>query len=138
VIAHKKQNDTQTFAIINLKVEKMTTLTIYGIKNCDTMKKAFKWLEAHNIAYEFHDYKKQGIDENALSQAIERYGWDSVINKRGTTWRKLPDNVKSTMDQQSALIHAAENPSLIKRPLLIQGQSILLGFDETVYANTLQ
>lgn len=115
----------------------MTTPKIYGIKNCDTMKKAFKWLEGNNVIYDFHDYKKQGVDEDVLSKAIKDHGWEKVINKRGTTWRKLPEDVKNDMDAQSAMAHAKENPSLIKRPLLIHGENSLLGFDENSYKETL-
>jgi len=115
----------------------MTTPKIYGIKNCDTMKKAFKWLESNNVIYDFHDYKKQGVDENVLSMAIKDHGWEKVINKRGTTWRKLPEDVKNAMDEKSAILHAQENPSLIKRPLLVDGKNSLLGFDENSYKDAL-
>ncbi len=115
----------------------MTTPKIYGIKNCDTMKKAFKWLEGNNVIYDFHDYKKQGVDEDVLSKAIKDHGWEKVINKRGTTWRKLPEDVKNTMDTKSAILHAQENPSLIKRPLLVDGKNSLLGFDENSYKDAL-
>lgn len=101
------------------------------------MKKAFKWLEGNEISYEFHDYKKLGVDEDVLSKAIVTHGWEKVINKRGTTWRKLPEDIKSNMDAQSAIEQAKENPSLIKRPLLVQGKNSLLGFDEISYKETL-
>jgi arsenate reductase len=110
---------------------------IYGIKNCDTMKKAFKWLDAHDVAYDFHDYKKDGADKEILRRAIEIHGWDSVINKRGTTWRKLSDEQKSSMDTDSAITAALENPSMIKRPLIVTGDDIFLGFDESVYSSAL-
>ncbi len=106
---------------------------IYGIKNCDTMKKAFKWLEDAGIEFEFHDYKKSGVPENVIRAAIKHNGWDNVINRRGTTWRKLPDEVKASMDEKAALRMAQENPSIIKRPLLVQGASIHLGFDPEDY-----
>ena len=70
----------------------MSTPVIYGIKNCDTMKKAFKWFESQDIQYDFHDYKKLGVDEDVLVMAIKQCGWDNVINRRGTTWRKLPES----------------------------------------------
>lgn len=104
--------------------------TIYGIKNCDTMKKAFAWLDGHNVAYDFHDYKKQGTDEDILKKAINDHGWENVINRRGTTWRKLPDDVKNAMDANKAIAIASENPSIIKRPLLVTHGHITLGFNE--------
>ena len=109
------------------------TLKIYGIKNCDTMKKAFKFLEAQNIAYDFHDYKKEAPDTDILKQAIAAHGWENVINRRGTTWRKLSDDVKNSMDEHKAIDIALDNPSIIKRPLLVHNQNILLGFKEEEY-----
>ena len=109
------------------------TVKIYGIKNCDTMKKAFHWLEENGVPYDFHDYKKDGVDAAILRHAIDHFGWDAVINKRGTTWRQLPDHLKNSMDATIALEAAVANPSLIKRPLLVKGDEVLLGFDESVY-----
>ncbi|MCB9991157.1 MAG: ArsC family reductase [Rhodospirillales bacterium] len=114
------------------------TVKIYGIKNCGTMKKAFRWLEDNNIAYDFHDYKKEGVDTEALKQAIEAHSWDTVINRRGTTWRQLPDSVKENMDASSALTAATENPSLIKRPLLVKNGQTYLGFNEEDYKKQLK
>ena len=111
-------------------------IKIYGIKNCDTMKKAFKWLDENNIAYDFYDYKKQGADSSVLSTAIAQHSWEAVINRRGTTWRKLPENTKETMDNQSAIAAAQDNPSLIKRPLITHGDTIILGFNADDYAAT--
>ncbi len=108
-------------------------LKIYGIKNCDTMKKAFKFLEAQNISYDFHDYKKEEPDTDILKQAIAVHGWENVINRRGTTWRKLSDDVKNSMDEDKAIDIALDNPSIIKRPLLVYNQDILLGFKEEEY-----
>jgi len=112
--------------------------TIYGIKNCDTMKKAFAWLAANKIEYEFHDYKKHGADELILNQAVNEHGWQSVINKRGTTWRNLPETVKETMDDTKAVTIAQENPSVIKRPLLVHNNKTYLGFDEKTYKDILK
>lgn len=106
---------------------------IYGIKNCDTMKKAFVWLDENNIAYDFHDYKKQGINETVLKDAIAQHGWDTVINQRGTTWRKLPDESKESMDETKAIDIAKENPSIIKRPLLLKSDKIYIGFKTDEY-----
>lgn len=113
----------------------MTKPTLYGIKNCDTMKKAFKWLEAHNIDYHFHDYKKEGVDEKILKQAINEHGWESVINKRGTTWRKLPQDIKDNMNDESAIYTAKDNASIIKRPLLVHEGSTYLGFKDELYTS---
>jgi len=109
--------------------------TIYGIKNCDTMKKAFVWLDGADVTYTFHDYKKQGVDELILNQAINEHGWESVINKRGTTWRNLPDNVQDAMCDAKAVTIATENPSIIKRPLLVYNEKTYLGFKADAYAD---
>ena len=111
----------------------MAETKIFGIKNCDTMKKAFRWLEENDIAYSFHDYKASGIDRNVLEDALQKHGWEKVLNTRGTTWRQLPEEVKSTMDNSRAIEVANENPSIIKRPLLARGQDIHLGFKEEEY-----
>ncbi|HEY8191434.1 MAG TPA: ArsC family reductase [Alphaproteobacteria bacterium] len=108
-------------------------ITVYGIKNCDTMTKAFAWLERRKIAYVFHDYKKSGGDEAILKKAIAQHGWEEVINRKGTTWRGLPNRVKEAMNESKALAAALENPSLIRRPLLVQDGAIYLGFDERGY-----
>lgn len=107
--------------------------TIYGIKNCDTMKKAFKWLEEHGVEHSFHDYKKSGLDEDAFSKAVKQHGWEEVINRRGTTWRKLPDDVKSNMNETKAVEIAKENPSIVKRPLLVHDNTVYLGFKTETY-----
>ncbi|MCB1650847.1 MAG: ArsC family reductase [Alphaproteobacteria bacterium] len=108
--------------------------TIYGIKNCDTMKKAFTWLDEHKIAYTFHDYKKQGLDEAAFERALKQHGWENVINRRGTTWHKLPEATQKSMNAEKALEIARENPSIIKRPLLSANDDLVLGFSEDSYA----
>ena len=108
-------------------------VTIYGIKNCDTMKKAFKYLEARGVEYVFHDYKKQGLDEDVINNAIAVHGWENVINRRGTTWRQLSDAVKETMSNEQALEIARDNPSIVKRPLLVIQGTSYLGFKEDVY-----
>ena len=111
----------------------MKTVTIYGIKNCDTMKKAFTWLDKAKVEYTFHDYKKQGADAEVLKSAIKNQGWETVINRKGTTWRGLDEKTKAGVTEKSALTLALENPSLIKRPLLVRGKDMLLGFDEAEY-----
>jgi len=112
-------------------------ITIYGIKNCDTMKKAFKWLDDNNIAYDFHDYKKAGVNDAFLIRAIKTHGWETIINKRGTTWRKLSDDDKNAVNDATALPLARSNPSIIKRPLIDNGDSIIVGFDVDVYKDVL-
>lgn len=107
---------------------------IYGIKNCDTMKKAFIWMEGHKIAYNFHDYKKSGADRDVLKNAIGQHGWENVLNRKGTSWRALPDSVKDSMNSKTAIKAAEENPSLLRRPLLVYNGAIYLGFDEKNYA----
>lgn len=111
---------------------------IYGIKNCNTMKKAMNWLEGHKVAFTFHDYKKSGVDRDIISHAIEIHGWEAVINRRGTTWRKLPDETQNNMTQESALSLAIEMPSIIKRPLLVHQDKIYLGFDADTYQEIFQ
>ncbi len=108
---------------------------VYGIRNCDTVKKALKWLDNHDVVYDFKDYKKGQFDKDVTKRAIDQHGWDKVINKRGTTWRKLDDEAKENMDASSALLCAYQNPSIIKRPLIDQGGDIILGFDEETYAD---
>ena len=108
---------------------------IYGIKNCDTMKKAFTWLEEKGINYEFIDFKKTQPDEKILRLAIKEHGWETVINKRGTTWRKLPDDVQNNMDETKAVSLTQDNPSIIKRPLLVHNEQTHIGFKPDQYEN---
>jgi arsenate reductase len=108
-------------------------IKIYGIKNCDTMKKAFKWLNDHDVTYDVHDYKKMGVDSDALSRAMDVHGWESVINQRGSTWRQIPETERQSMNREQAEILAHAKPSVIKRPLITQGDSIILGFDMDKY-----
>ncbi len=112
----------------------MTDIQIYGIKNCDTMKKSFQWLDRRSIPYTFHDYKKTGADAGILKQAIKQHGWETVINRKGTSWRALPDAAKENMSEKTALAAAMDNPSLIRRPLLVLDGAIHLGFDDAQYA----
>lgn len=109
-------------------------ITMFGIKNCDTIKKARKWLESEGIDYQFHDYKKDGLSPELLAAWIEDLGWEPLVNKRGTTWRKLPDDVKESIDQASASQIMLENTSIIKRPLLVDdANNKLLGFKADDY-----
>ncbi len=97
------------------------------------MKKTFKWLDENNINYVFHDYKKEGIDDLVTKQAIADHGWDIVINRRGTTWRNLTDDIKNSMNDAIALKIAQENPSIVKRPLLAVKNKTYLGFKPEDY-----
>lgn len=106
---------------------------IYGIKNCDTMKKALKWLDTQGFPYDLIDYKKEVADKSILQSAMATHGWEKVLNRRGTTWRKLPDDVKESMNEKNAIDLAIENPSIIKRPLLIHDDEIHLGFKDDQY-----
>lgn len=110
-------------------------LTIYGIKNCDTMKKARAWLQDKALAVTFHDYKTQGIDEATLSGWVKAHGWDSVLNRAGTTFRALPEAVRQDLDTEKAIRLMLANPSAIKRPVLVKetGES-LVGFRPETYA----
>ncbi len=112
-------------------------IKIYGIPNCDTMKKARKWLEKNNLEYEFHDYKKSGVPKKNLKQWVKKAGWEVVLNKRGTTWRKLDDDIKNNIDETSAIQVMLDNPSAIKRPVLEHGKILLVGFNEDEYKTLL-
>ena len=111
-----------------------TNTTMYGIKNCDTIKKARKWLEAEGVDFQFHDYKKEGIQKDQLISWVNQLGWEVLLNKRGTTWRKLPDDVKDNIDEASAISVMLENTSIIKRPVLDTGTTLLVGFSADEYA----
>ena len=110
------------------------TVTMYGITNCDTIKKARKWLEAHQVEYVFHDYRKDGLTASQLSAWCDELGYDALVNRRGTTWRKLPDETKNNLDQATAKQVMLDNPAIIKRPLLDTGKERILGFSEQQYA----
>ncbi len=104
--------------------------TLYGIPNCDTVKKARTWLDAHGIAYAFHDYKKAGITAAKLKTWCKAFGWESVLNRAGTTYKKLPDDAKSDLDQAKAIALMIEQPSMIKRPIVEHGGGLLIGFKQ--------
>jgi len=109
--------------------KKVKMLTLYGIPNCNTMKKARTWLDEHQLEYSFHDYKKAGIDQATLERWVEQLGWEPLVNRRGTTWRKLPEEQREAINQELALQLMQDNPSLIKRPVLDTGSQLLVGFD---------
>lgn len=114
------------------------TATIYGIKACDTMKKARVWLDARGVAYAFHDYKTQGIDRVRLEGWSARVGWEKLLNRSGTTFRKLPDAEKADIDADKAVGLMMAHPSLIKRPVLELGEQLLVGFKPDEYERALQ
>lgn len=111
-------------------------LTIYGIKACDTMKKAQTWLTENNLAFEFHDYKKQGIDQAHLEQWCNEHGWEKIINRQGTTFRKLTDEEKTDLNQEKAIRLMLAQPSMIKRPVLDLGTKTLVGFKPEIYQDS--
>ena len=110
----------------------------FGIKNCDTMKKAMSWLTENGIAYEFVDYKKAGVAESNLPDWNARAGWEKLLNTRGLMWRKLSDEERYAVDQEKALKLMAQYPSLIKRPVLDTGEKLLVGFNPEIYAEQLK
>ncbi|RYG28401.1 MAG: ArsC family reductase, partial [Burkholderiales bacterium] len=111
--------------------------TIYGIKSCDTMKKARVWLAEHGVAADFHDYKVSGIDAARLERWIEAAGWEKVLNRAGTTFRKLPDAAKQDLDAARATALMIEQPSMIKRPVVEYPGGLLIGFKPEEYARAL-
>ena len=114
-------------------------VTLYGIVNCDTMKKARAWLDDHDIAYVFHDYKKEGIDRARLERWCREVGWEVLLNRAGTTFRKLADKDKQGIDQRKAIALMLAQPSLIKRPVLeIGGAKPLVGFKPELYGAALK
>ena len=113
---------------------KSKATTIYGIKNCDTMKKARAWLDEHGIAYTLHDYKMQGIDRAHIESWTRDVSWETLLNRAGTTFRKLPDADKADVDKQKAIALMLAQPSVIKRPVLDVGGHLLVGFKPELYA----
>jgi len=110
-------------------------ITMYGIPNCDSIKKARRWLNEHNTSYQFHNYKKDGIDASALTQWVDQVGWEVLLNKRGTTWRKLPAAQKVDVNADKAIALMCEHTSMIKRPVLLSDQHIEVGFSEQRYGD---
>ena len=109
-------------------------ITIYGIKNCDTMKKARVWLDSHGVAYSFHDYKAEGIDKARLQRWAKEVGWETLLNRAGTTFRKLDDAAKEGLNESKAIALMLEQPSMIKRPVLDLGSKLVVGFKPEIYA----
>ena len=113
-------------------------VTIYGIKNCDTMKKAFTWLEKNKVNYEFHDYKKEGAPPAKLKAWSKQVGWEKLANSRGPTWRKIPEAERENLNEAKALALLEKNTSAIKRPVIEAGATLLVGFDEAEFAKALK
>lgn len=111
--------------------------TIYGIKNCDTMKKARAWLDARGVTYAFHDYKASGIDAATLRSWAGQVGWEKLLNRAGTTFRKLPEAEREGIDEGKAIALMVAQPSMIKRPVLADGKKLLVGFSPEAYAKEL-
>jgi Spx/MgsR family transcriptional regulator len=107
--------------------------TIYGIKNCDTMKKARAWLDAHGVDYAFHDYKASGIKRAELGAWVAAVGWEKLLNRAGTTFRKLPDADKQGLDEAKAVALMLGQPSMIKRPVLVRDGAVIVGFKPETY-----
>jgi arsenate reductase len=111
----------------------MAEVTIYGIKNCDTMKKARAWLDARGVVYAFHDYKSAGVERSRLESWARKVGWEVLLNRAGTTFRALPDKDKTMLDERSAIALMQAQPAMIKRPVLDVGGVLLVGFKEAAY-----
>ncbi|MCY7421954.1 MAG: Spx/MgsR family RNA polymerase-binding regulatory protein [Chitinophagaceae bacterium] len=109
-------------------------IEVYGITNCNTVKKAVVWLKEHSLPYRFHDYKKEGITEGKMDAWCHYFGWENLVNKAGTTWKKLPDDVKATIVNQPSAIQLMLNQnSVIKRPVIEAGKKLLIRFNEEEY-----
>lgn len=107
---------------------------IYGIKNCDTMKKAMRWLDAAGVSYHFHDYRCAGVDKQRLAAWCAELGWETLLNRRGTTWRGLDETLKADLDEAGAIALMVEQPALIKRPVVEFADRVEVGFSEARYA----
>jgi arsenate reductase (glutaredoxin) len=110
------------------------TITIYGIKNCDTMKKARAWLDNQRVVYTFHDYKIEGIEKDHLKSWCDELGWEALLNRAGTTFRKLPDSDREGLNERKAIALMLAQPSMIKRPVLDLDGKLLVGFKPEIYA----
>lgn len=110
---------------------------VYGIKNCDTVKKAMKWLAEQGIEAQLYDYRVDGLDPEWLAQAAQQFGWENLINKRSTTWRNLDESQK-TLEKKTAISLLLDYPTLIKRPIILQDGVALLGFNSAEYAQAFQ
>lgn len=108
-------------------------INLYGIKNCDTVKKAKKWLKDNQVDVEFHDFKSEGVTEKQLKAWSKAVGWETLLNRRGTTWRKLPESEKENLSEAKAIQIMAQHPSCIKRPVVEKGTEVMVGFSQETY-----
>ncbi|MCL5975563.1 MAG: ArsC family reductase [Gammaproteobacteria bacterium] len=106
-------------------------MKLFGIKNCDTVKKARHWLDEHQVSYQFHDFRKDGLDQPTVEQWLNSVSWEQLLNKRGTTWRQLDDPRKDQLDQQAAVVLILAHPTLIKRPVIEDESGVSIGFNES-------
>ena len=113
------------------------TATVHGIRNCDTVKKALAWLAAEGIEYRFHDYKKEGVDQEKLRAWVDALGWEALLNRSGTTFRKLPEAERDVKDADGAVALMIANPSAIRRPVVERGPALLVGFKPDAYRSAL-
>ncbi|MCU7800363.1 MAG: ArsC family reductase [gamma proteobacterium symbiont of Lucinoma myriamae] len=115
-----------------------TLITLYGIPNCDTVRKARQWLTENEVEYQFHNFKKEGLQQPLLEKWVNALGWETLLNKRGTTWRKLPDKVKADIDQDKAIQIMLDATSIIKRPVLDNNGVLSVGFKDEQYQSLFQ
>ena len=115
------------------RIPPMVKVKVYGIPNCETVKKARAWLEVHGVEYDFHDYKKQGVDRPRLEKWVRENGWETILNRAGMTFRKLDPRLTKDLDAAKAVALMMEYPSAIKRPVLVQGSRTLVGFKPEAY-----
>ena len=111
--------------------------TLYGIKNCDTVKKARRWLDSRHVDYNFHDFREHGLEQSQLESWVKQVGWETLVNRRSTTWRGLSDTEKSTMNEQKAVQTMLAQPTLIKRPVLVMQENVMVGYNEKTYIECL-
>lgn len=117
----------------NMSERTTPVIAIYGIKACDTMKKARAWLDEHAVSYRFHDYKSEGLTRECLQAWVRQLGWERLLNRAGTTFRKLPEADKAPLDEQKAVALMLAQPSMVKRPVLDAGGELLVGFQPEAY-----
>ncbi|PJE80533.1 Regulatory protein Spx [invertebrate metagenome] len=112
-------------------------IILYGISNCDTVRKARKWLDSANVDYQFYDYRKNELDKSLLTQWVEHLGWENLLNRRSSSWRQLTEEQKSNLSEKTAIALMHHNPTLIKRPILCLDKSVHVGFDQHRYQTLL-
>ena len=112
-------------------------ITVYGIKNCDTVKKARRWLEANGVVFQFHDFRSDGLDEETVNIWLKAVTWDTLLNRKSTTWRQLDETQRDNIDAKNAVQLMLSSPTIIKRPVLVKDDVVLVGFDEIHYKTLL-